>query len=160
MTLSKQNSLKALILGKPNVGKSTLMNSFIGEKLSIVSRKAQTTQQNITGISTDGLNQIVFVDTPGLNSINKKTNIKETFRSATIEADLLIYVVDDRANSRLFESELLKQLDQLKLNVEKKVLVVNKIEKIEKEKLLEITKEIHKKIEFDETFYISLKNIL
>ncbi len=67
MKSSKQKSLKILVLGKPNVGKSTLINYFIGEKVSIVSRKAQTTRKNITAITTEGINQITFIDTPGLN---------------------------------------------------------------------------------------------
>ena len=61
--------LKALIVGKPNVGKSTLLNFLVGEKVSIVSRKAQTTQKNITGVITKDDSQFIFFDTPGLNKI-------------------------------------------------------------------------------------------
>ena len=157
MKSSKQKSLKILVLGKPNVGKSTLINYFIGEKVSIVSRKAQTTRQNITAIMTEGLNQITFIDTPGLNSTKKNVSIKETFRSSVISTDLLVYVVDDRKISRFFENELKKELHGSHLQFSKKILVINKIDKINKGELLEITRETYKKIEFDETFFISLK---
>tara|TARA_X000001036_G_scaffold328462_1_gene307098 strand:- start:2 stop:856 length:855 start_codon:yes stop_codon:yes gene_type:complete len=157
MKSSKQKSLKILVLGKPNVGKSTLINHFMGEKVSIVSRKAQTTRQNITAITTEGLNQITFIDTPGLNSTKKNVSIKETFRSSVVSTDLLVYVVDDRKISRFFENELKKELDGSNLQFKKKILVINKIDKINKGELLEITKETYKKIEFDETFFISLK---
>ncbi len=157
MKSSNQKSLKILVLGKPNVGKSTLINYFIGEKVSIVSRKAQTTRQNITAITTEGLNQIAFIDTPGLNFRKKNVSIKETFRSSVISTDLLIYVVDDRKISRFFENELTKELHGSHLQFSKKILVINKIEKIKKVELLEITRETYKKIEFDETFFISLK---
>ena len=120
MKSSKQKSLKILVLGKPNVGKSTLINHFIGEKVSIVSRKAQTTRQNITAITTQGLNQITFIDTPGLNSTKKNISIKETFRSSVVSTDLLVYVVDDRKISRFFENELKKELDGSHLQFTKK----------------------------------------
>ena len=157
MKSSKQKSLKILVLGKPNVGKSTLINYFIGEKVSIVSRKAQTTRQNITAISTEGLRQITFIDTPGINSTNKKVSLKENFRSAVISTDLLVFVVDNRKTSRFFEEELKSELEGSQLKFDKKILVINKIDKINKDELLEITREIYKKIEFDETFFISLK---
>ncbi len=157
MKSSKQKSLKILVLGRANVGKSTLINYFMGEKVSIVSRKAQTTRQNITAINTEGLSQFTFIDTPGLNSTNKRISIKENFRSAVIRADLLIYVVDDRKVSRFFEKDLKNELEGSQLNFNKKILVINKIDKINKDELLEITRETYKKIEFDETFFISLK---
>ena len=157
MKSSKQKSLKILVLGKANVGKSTLINYFMGEKVSIVSRKAQTTRQNITAINTEGLSQFTFIDTPGLNTTNKRISIKENFRSAVISTDLLFYVVDDRKVSRFFEEDLKNELEGSQLNFNKKILVINKIDKINKDELLEITKQTYKKIEFDETFFISLK---
>ena len=69
MSNSQRKLLKALIVGKPNVGKSTLLNFLVGEKVSIVSRKAQTTQKNTTGVITKNHTQLIFFDTPGLNKI-------------------------------------------------------------------------------------------
>ena len=157
MKLNKQKSLKILVLGKPNVGKSTLINHFIGEKVSIVSRKAQTTRKNITAITTEGINQITFIDTPGLNSKKKNVSIKETFRSSVISTDLLVYVVDDRKVSRFFDTQLKNELHGSHLQFTKKILVINKIDKIKKDELLKITVETYKKMKFDETFFISLK---
>ena len=157
MKSSKQKSLKILVLGKPNVGKSTLINHFIGEKVSIVSRKSQTTRKNITAITTEGINQITFIDTPGLNSKKKNVSIKETFRSSVISTDLLVYVVDDRKVSRFFDTQLKNELQGSHLQFTKKILVINKIDKINKDELLKITVETYKKMEFDETFFISLK---
>ena len=80
MSDSQRKLLKALIVGKPNVGKSTLLNSLVGEKVSIVSRKAQTTQRNTTGVITKDNSQLIFFDTPGLNKIEKNIRISETFK--------------------------------------------------------------------------------
>ena len=79
MSDSQSKLLKAIIVGKPNVGKSTLLNCIVGEKVSIVSRKAQTTQRNTTGVITKDNCQLIFYDTPGLNKIEKNIRISETF---------------------------------------------------------------------------------
>ena len=73
MSESQRKLLKALIVGKPNVGKSTLLNSIVGEKVSIVSRKAQTTQKNTTGVITKDNNQLIFI----ILQLSKKNSIVE-----------------------------------------------------------------------------------
>lgn len=85
------------IVGKPNVGKSTLMNALVGQKVSITSRKAQTTRHRITGIRTVGASQFVFVDTPGFqtrhgNALNKSLN--KTVVGAVSDVDLIVFVVE------------------------------------------------------------------
>jgi GTP-binding protein Era len=85
------------IVGKPNVGKSTLLNSLIGQKVSITSRKAQTTRHRITGIRTDGYNQFIFVDTPGFqtrydNALNKSLN--KTVLGAVTDVSQILFVVE------------------------------------------------------------------
>jgi GTP-binding protein Era len=85
------------IVGKPNVGKSTLLNALVGQKISITSRKAQTTRHRITGMRTEGLNQFVFVDTPGFqtlhgNALNKSLN--KTVVGAVADVDLILFVVE------------------------------------------------------------------
>ena len=85
------------IVGKPNVGKSTLLNALVGQKISITSRKAQTTRHRITGIRTQGANQFVFVDTPGFQTIhgtalNKSLN--KTVVGAVGDVDLVLFVVE------------------------------------------------------------------
>ena len=85
------------IVGKPNVGKSTLMNALVGQKISITSRKAQTTRHRITGIRTRGQTQFVFVDTPGFQTrhstaLNKSLN--KTVMGAIGDVDLILFVVE------------------------------------------------------------------
>ena len=97
--------LKVLIVGKPNVGKSTLLNFFVGEKVSIVSRKAQTTQRNTTGVITKDDSQLIFFDTPGLNKVGKNIRISETFKAVADNVDLLIYVIDNRKESQSLDAQ-------------------------------------------------------
>ena len=85
------------IVGKPNVGKSTLLNALVGQKISITSRKAQTTRHRITGIRTQDLTQFVFVDTPGFqtrhnNALNRSLN--KTVKGAVGDVDLILFVVE------------------------------------------------------------------
>ena len=85
------------IVGKPNVGKSTLLNALVGQKISITSRKAQTTRHRITGMHTRGATQFVFVDTPGFqtlhaNALNKSLN--KTVQGAVADVDLILFVVE------------------------------------------------------------------
>src|SRR5512142_2820670 len=85
------------IVGKPNVGKSTLLNALVGQKVSITSRKAQTTRHRITGLRTQGESQFVFVDTPGFqtrhgNALNRSLN--KTVLGAVTDVDLVLFVVE------------------------------------------------------------------
>ncbi|MBN9369529.1 MULTISPECIES: GTPase Era [unclassified Hydrogenophaga] len=85
------------IVGKPNVGKSTLLNALVGQKVSITSRKAQTTRHRITGIRTEGASQYIFVDTPGFqtrhgNALNRSLN--KTVLGAVADVDLILFVVE------------------------------------------------------------------
>ncbi len=95
--LSLQRCGLIAIIGKPNVGKSTLLNALVGQKVSITSRKAQTTRHRITGIRTDGDAQFVFVDTPGFqtrhsNALNRSLN--KTVQGAVSDVDLILFVVE------------------------------------------------------------------
>src|SRR5437879_1757590 len=85
------------IIGRPNVGKSTLLNRILGEKLSITSRKPQTTRHRILGVKTEGDCQVIYVDTPGLHlkethAINRYMN--QAARNALKDVDVVIFVVD------------------------------------------------------------------
>ena len=150
--------LKALIVGKPNVGKSTLLNFLVGDKVSIVSRKAQTTQKNTTGVITKDSSQLVFFDTPGLNKMGKNIRISETFKTVAENVDLLIYMIDNRKKSQSIDDQFSSWLTKNESSFRKKILLVNKIDRIEKIKLFDITKKINAEFNFDETFFISLTN--
>ena len=156
MSDSQRKLLKALIVGKPNVGKSTLLNSLVGEKVSIVSRKAQTTQRNTTGVITKDNSQLIFFDTPGLNKIEKNIRISETFKTVADNVDVLIYMVDNTKKSQSIDDQFRNWLNNNENKFRKKILIINKIDCIEKVNLFEITKKINGVINFDETFFISL----
>ena len=156
MSDSQRKLLKALIVGKPNVGKSTLLNSLVGEKVSIVSRKAQTTQRNTTGVITKDNSQLIFFDTPGLNKIEKNIRISETFKSVAENVDVLIYMVDNTKKSQYIDDQFRNWLNNNENKFKKKILIINKIDCIEKVNLFEITKKINSVVNFDETFFISL----
>jgi GTP-binding protein Era len=118
------------IVGRPNVGKSTLLNHLVEQKISITSRKPQTTRHNITGIKTSGNIQMIFVDTPGMhkkeaNAVNRYMN--RVANSAAQGVDVILFVVDRLIWTE--EDELVAQ--KLAGLGEKTVLVVNKVDKIE-----------------------------
>lgn len=86
----------AAILGRPSTGKSTLLNSICGHKISIISPIPQTTRNNIKGIFTDDRGQIIFIDTPGFHLSKKKFNIAmmKNIRSSIGEVELILYIID------------------------------------------------------------------
>ncbi|WP_049722021.1 GTPase Era [Gilvimarinus polysaccharolyticus] len=118
------------IVGRPNVGKSTLLNHMLGQKVSITSRKPQTTRNNVTGIKTEGADQIIFVDTPGLHkheprAINRYMN--RAAGAAMKDVDLVLFLVDRLVWNE--EDELVaRQLENSRSTI---ILVVNKIDMIE-----------------------------
>ena len=128
MSDSQKKLLKALIVGKPNVGKSTLLNSLVGEKVSIVSRKAQTTQRNTTGVITKDNSQLIFFDTPGLNKIEKNIRISETFKTVAENVDVLIYMVDNTKRSQSIDDQFRSWLNINENKFRKKILIINKID--------------------------------
>ena len=114
------------IVGKPNVGKSTLLNALVGQKISITSRKAQTTRHRITGYRTAGANQFVFVDTPGFqtrhgNALNRSLN--KTVLGAVNDVDLILFVVE----AGQFNQADAKVLELLPANVPA-ILLANKFD--------------------------------
>lgn len=124
------------IVGRPNVGKSTLLNSLLGQKVSITSRKPQTTRHRIMGIHTEGAHQTVYVDTPGLHIEEKRAINRLMNRAAASsirDVELALFVVD---GTRWTDDDemVLTKLKQGKVDV---VLLVNKVDKIEdKDELL------------------------
>ena len=116
------------IVGKPNVGKSTLMNALVGQKISITSRKAQTTRHRITGMHTKGATQFVFVDTPGFqtrhnNALNRSLN--KTVMGAVGDVDLILFVVE----AGMFNQADAKVLALLSKDVPT-LLVANKLDQV------------------------------
>ncbi len=143
------------IVGRPNVGKSTLLNKILGQKISITSRKAQTTRHRIVGIHTEGVYQAVYVDTPGLHieekrAINRLMN--RAASSAIGDVDLIIFVVDG-THWNDDDEMVLNKLRQAKAPV---VLAINKIDNIKnKDELLPFITQISAKFDFKDIVPIS-----
>jgi GTP-binding protein Era len=144
------------IVGRPNVGKSTLMNHILGQKLSITSRKPQTTRHQVLGIKTIGPVQAVYVDTPGMHeeeprAINRYMNKAAT--SALKGVDVVVFVVDQLAWTTADEL-VLEKLSSLKCPV---ILAINKVDKIERrETLLPHLDMLSRKRDFAEMIPVSV----
>lgn len=141
------------ILGKPNVGKSTLLNAILGEKLSIVSAKPQTTRQKFLGICNTSKGQLLFLDTPGLHKPHKALNehMVEEARSSVDEADVIYYVTEPRKPDN-FDSEI---FELFKKHPRPCFLIFNKVDQVTKESLLPLL-EIWKNVfSWKEFFLIS-----
>jgi GTP-binding protein Era len=136
------------ILGRPNAGKSTLLNAFVGQKVSIVADKPQTTRTAIQGVMTTRESQVIFVDTPGIHksysTINKR--MMESVRASLEERDLIIYVVDATEH---FGEEDRRALSLLRPNGPPAILVFNKIDAVRaKHDLLPLMEEYSKQYNF------------
>ena len=147
------------LIGAPNAGKSTLINALIGEKVSIVSRKAQTTRSTVRGVLTFGAAQLVFVDTPGVFAPKRRLDraMVASALSAAADADVLAVIVDARKEAA--ESSLAAEAAQILEAIEPigkpKVLILNKIDVMDRAKLLELSSRLNGAARFDETFMIS-----
>ncbi len=147
------------LIGAPNAGKSTLINALVGEKVSIVTRKAQTTRSTVRGVLTRGDAQIVFVDTPGLFAPKRRLDraMVASAWGAAADADVLALLIDARkeaSESTLTEetAEILKALGESR---KPKLLVLNKIDVVERPNLLGLSARVNAAQRFDETFMVS-----
>ena len=144
------------IAGRPNVGKSTLTNYLVGEKIAIVSNKPQTTRNRICGIVTHGNTQFVFVDTPGYHRARTKLGdyMVNTVRDSIADVDATILVVEPIASIGPQAEGLLEKIKSSRSPV---VLAINKIDTVEKEKLLEVIAVYSQAASFDAIIPISAK---
>jgi GTP-binding protein Era len=145
----------AAIVGRPNVGKSTLINRLIGQKIAITSHKPQTTRHAILGIKTTDEGQILFVDTPGIhNRGGKALNriLNQTAESVLPDVDVIVFVV--QAGSWTEEDE--KVLKGIKRSGRPTILVLNKMDKLERrEEALQLLSELSKKHAFEQMIPVS-----
>lgn len=144
------------IVGKPNVGKSTLMNHLIGQKISITSRKPQTTRHQILGLLTNESSQFVFVDTPGLHTAKGKTLnrfMNRAARGSLSDVDCILFVVTAEEPWSEQETNILKYIQKEDVPV---ILVVNKIDRLRThEELLPIIEELSSRYPFKEIVPVS-----
>lgn len=144
------------IVGRPNVGKSTLLNQIIGQKIAIISDKPQTTRNNILGVLTRDDMQIVFVDTPGIH--RPFTKLGETMMksadSAMRDADAVLFLVEPEREPGKTELKILEDLKQTGIPV---ILVVNKVDKVKKEMLLPLIAAYGELFSFAAVYLISAK---
>ena len=146
-----------MIAGKPNVGKSTLLNTLLGEKVAIVSRKPQTTRNRITGVLTKGENQYVFTDTPGLHK--PKTLLGEymmkSVGNAADSSDIILFVVEAGTELNPNEKAALDKYSASGIDV---ILVINKIDGANKAKLAEQIMELSTQYDFHAVIPVSALN--
>ena len=151
----KHRSAFINIIGNPNVGKSSLVNSFLGEKLSIISSKAQTTRHRIFCILNNKNYQFVFSDTPGIiKPMNKLHESMMNFvESSYNDADIILYVVDS-SQTKFLNEDLTLKLKSLKIPI---VIVVNKIDLIDENTLELVVKDIKEKFNDSAIYPVSVK---
>ncbi|MEQ8698169.1 GTPase Era [Bauldia litoralis] len=142
------------VLGAPNAGKSTLVNRLVGTKVSIVSRKVQTTRSIVRGIAMAGRSQIIFVDTPGIFAPRRRLDraMVETAWSGARDADLIVLMIDA---SRGFVSEVTDLLERLADVPHPKILVLNKVDLVKREELLALAEQANAMVSFTDTFMVS-----
>ncbi len=144
------------IAGRPNVGKSTLTNYLVGEKIAIVSNKPQTTRNRICGIATKGDTQYVFVDTPGFHKPRTKLGdyMVNVTKGSITDVDLTILMVEPIASIGVQEQALIDQLTSQRVPM---ILAINKIDSVEKDILLEVIHVYSQAATFDAIIPISAK---
>ncbi len=146
------------IVGRPNVGKSTLLNAIAGQKIAIVSNKPQTTRTAIKGIVNREDAQIIFTDTPGIHKPKNKLGEKmaETIDEAVSDVDVILYLIEgtDKGIGLANEFILNKVIEQKT----KAILVINKVDLVKKENLLELIKLYSEKHDFEAIIPISARN--
>lgn len=145
------------LIGAPNAGKSTVTNNFVGSKVSIVSPKVQTTRTQVKGIGIYENTQIIFIDTPGIFKPKRRLDraMVASSWSGVGDADIVVLVVDAK---RGFDDETKAIINKLNKNKTEAVLLLNKIDLIQKEKLLGLSAELNAAGKFKETFMVSALN--
>lgn len=142
------------IIGAPNAGKSTLVNALVGQKVAIVSPKAQTTRTKIMGIAIHEQTQIILIDTPGIFDPTRRLDraMVAAAKDGSADADIIAVMVDGRAGAGPKVERVLQTLEHRK---ETKWLILNKVDIARKDKLLSLTDKLINEQHFDQIFYIS-----
>lgn len=144
----------AALIGVPNAGKSTLINALVGSKVSIVSRKVQTTRAPVRGIAVEGPAQVIFVDTPGIFAPRRRLDraMVQAAWGAGGDADAVALLIDARKGLDADNEAILARMADSRA---KRFLVLNKIDTVEVETLLKLTEAVNARLRFDDTFMVS-----
>ena len=142
------------LIGAPNAGKSTLVNQLVGAKVSIVTHKVQTTRAIVRGIATHDKAQIVFVDTPGIFKPRRRLDraMVTTAWGGAKDADMVLVIIDAERGIRGDAEAILENLESVR---QPKILVLNKVDRVEREKLLTLAADANERAAFDRTFMVS-----
>lgn len=142
------------LLGRPNVGKSTLMNHLIGQKIAITANKPQTTRYRIRTVYTDDRGQIVFMDTPGIHKAKNKLGefMVEAALKSLHEADMVLWLVEPSSYIGRGDQEIIKILKQ---SLKPVILIINKIDTVPKEAVSEAIKAYEEQMHFDKIMTVS-----
>jgi len=142
------------VVGAPNAGKSTIVNALVGQKVAIVSPKAQTTRTRLMGVAMDGETQIVLIDTPGIFAPTRRLDramVAAAWNSLD-QAEAILVMIDAAAKLGERAERVLQGIEGRR---EKKFLVLNKVDLTRKDKLLTTATTLNERVKFDETFFIS-----
>ncbi|MDO9361790.1 MAG: GTPase Era, partial [Sphingopyxis sp.] len=142
------------VVGAPNAGKSTIVNALVGQKVAIVSPKAQTTRTRLMGVAMDGETQIVLIDTPGIFAPTRRLDramVAAAWNSLD-QAEAILVMIDAAAKLGERAERVLQGIEG---RPEKKFLVLNKVDLTRKDKLLTTATTLNERVKFDETFFIS-----
>ncbi|KRL01255.1 GTPase Era [Liquorilactobacillus capillatus] len=150
----KKHSGFVAIIGRPNVGKSTFLNRAVGQKIAIMSDKAQTTRNKIQGIYTTEAVQIVFIDTPGIHKPHSQLGdiMVKSALSTLNEVDAVLFMVNATQKRGRGDDFIIKRLKEVKKPI---FLVINKIDQIHPDHLLEIVDDYRRELDFQEVYPIS-----
>ncbi len=151
---STQHCGVVAIVGAPNAGKSTLVNALVGQKVAIVSPKAQTTRARLMGIAIEGDAQLVLVDTPGIFTPERRLDraMVAAAWEGTDGADLIALVVDGKGGTG---SKVRQVIESLAGRPERKILILNKVDIADKPRLLGHAAKLNEMLPFDETYFVS-----
>jgi GTPase len=155
--MSKFKSGFVTIIGRPNVGKSTLLNKVMGEKLSIISNRPQTTRNTIQAIYNHDGCQIVFLDTPGMHKPRHKLGeyMVKVAQNTLNEVDLILFLINPENEVGIGDKYIIEQLRNINTKV---ILVINKIDMYERQNVLETIDIYSKEYEFDEVVPLSARS--
>ena len=149
----------AAIIGRPNVGKSTLMNHLIGQKIAITSKKPQTTRNRIQTVYTCEEGQIVFLDTPGIHKAKNKLGeyMVQVAERTLKDVDVILWLVEPTTFIGAGERHIAEQLSGLKLPV---ILIINKVDTVDKDEILKAIDTYRKLYDFDEIIPVDRKSVV